>query len=105
MRKPNSGIPANNEADAEEFELLARVRLGDRRAFSDLYRMYQPRLYAYLRRILSDPNGAEEVLDDVMLVVWKDAARFRGDARLSTWIFGMPLIWVWHIIFWFQNHL
>lgn len=89
MRKPDSGIRTKNEADAEELELLARVRLGDRQAFSDLYWMYQPRLYAYLRRILSDPNGVEEVLDDVMFVVWKDAARFRGDARLSTWIFGI----------------
>ena len=39
--------------------------------------------------MLRAETDIEEVLDDVMLVVWKDAARFRGDARLSTWVFGI----------------
>lgn len=89
MQKPDSGIPDKSATDHEERALLARVVRGDRRAFSDLYRLYQPRLYAYLRRILRDSTDVDEVLDDVMLVVWKDASRFRGDARLSTWVFGI----------------
>ena len=75
--------------DRKERALLARVAGGDRRAFSDLYRLFQPRLYGYLRRLLRAETDIEEVLDDVMFVVWKDAARFRGDARLSTWVFGI----------------
>ncbi len=39
--------------------------------------------------MLSNPATVEEVLDDVMLVVWKDARRFRGDAAVSSWIFGI----------------
>ena len=72
-----------------ELVLLGRVRRGDREAFCDLYRRYHPRLYGYLRRLLPDPGTVEEVLDDVMLVVWKDACKFRGDATLSSWIFGI----------------
>ncbi len=72
-----------------EFALLERVGRGDRGAFSELYRQYHPRLYGYLRRLLPDPGTIEEVLDDVMLVVWKDARKFRGGAAVSSWIFGI----------------
>lgn len=68
---------------------MRRVRGGDRGAFAELYRNYQPRLYGYLRRLLGDPGTIEETLDDVMLVVWKDARRFRGHSSVSTWIFGI----------------
>ena len=86
MHQPNSKAQDQRDADVA---LLGRVRHGDRGAFSDLYRRYHPRLYGYLRRLLSDPGTVEEVLDDVMLVVWKDARKFRGNAAVSTWIFGI----------------
>lgn len=85
---PNS-ITGKGATEADELALLARVRRGDREAFCELYQRYHPRLYGYLRRWLSDPGTVEEVLDDVMLVVWKDARKFRGDAAVSSWIFGI----------------
>ena len=78
-----------NASNANDLALLYRVGHGDRGAFSELYRLYQPRLYGYLRRLLPDPTTVEEVLDDVMLVVWKDARKFRGQSAMSTWIFGI----------------
>jgi RNA polymerase sigma-70 factor (ECF subfamily) len=54
-----------------------------------LYQAYHSRLYGYLRRLLSNPATIEEVLDDVMFVVWKDARKFRGSAAVSSWIFGI----------------
>lgn len=69
--------------------LLDRVRRGDRSAFSELYQRYQPRLYGYLLRLLANPVMVEEILDDVMLVVWTDARKYRGAAAVSTWIFGI----------------
>jgi RNA polymerase sigma-70 factor (ECF subfamily) len=73
----------------KDLALLVRIGRGDRAAFSEIYRLYQPRLYGYLRRLLRDPATVEEVLDDVMLVVWKDARKFRGRSALSTWVFGI----------------
>ena len=69
--------------------LLLRVQKRDRGAFAELYQRYQPRLYAYLRRTLRDAQIIEEVVDDVMFVVWKDARRFAGHSAVSTWIFGI----------------
>ena len=75
--------------NAEDLALLVRVGRGDRRAFADMYRLYQPRLFGYLRRLLPNPATVEEVVDDVMFVVWKDARKFRGRSAVSTWIFGI----------------
>ena len=89
MSHSNAGNTVTRPKEGNELALLDRIRRGDRGAFSKLYRLYHPRLYGYLRRVLRNPATVEEVLDDVMLVVWKDARKFRGDAAVSSWIFGI----------------
>ncbi len=89
MRQSEAGKAVPEAIAGKELALLDRVRRGDRGAFSELYRLYHPRLYGYLRRLLPIPATVEEVLDDVMLVVWKDARKFRGGAAVSSWIFGI----------------
>jgi len=73
----------------EELLLIRRVAAGDRLAFERLYRRYAPPLARYLMKRLHQHALVEEVLDDVMLVVWQNAARFAPTARLSTWVFGI----------------
>ncbi len=89
MLNHDRNIASKQKQDGEELVLLVNIRLGDRKAFADLYRIYHGRLYEFIRRFLKDSTIVEEVLDDVMLVVWKDCRKFRGDSRLSTWIFGI----------------
>ena len=89
MSQSNAGNTVRGTKEGNELALLDRIRRGDRGAFSELYRLYHPRLYGYLQRLLRNPASVEEVLDDVMLVVWKDARKFRGDAAMSSWIFGI----------------
>ncbi len=74
---------------SEERALLAAVARRDRGAFSELYRIYQPRLFGYLRRMVASPVLIEEIVDDVMFVVWTDAGKFRGQSAVSTWVFGI----------------
>ena len=61
----------------------------DRGAFETLYGRYGPRLERYLSKLIQKPDVTEEALDDVMLVVWQNAARFNGSSRVSTWILGI----------------
>jgi len=89
MARPDFGRPSADSKAADELALLESVRRRDRRAFAELYRLYQPRLYGYLRRILANAALVEEVLDDVMFVVWKNARQFRGHSAVSSWIFGI----------------
>jgi RNA polymerase sigma-70 factor (ECF subfamily) len=65
------------------------VAAGDTLAFEQLYCHYAPRLTAFLRRRLGSPALADEVLQDVMLVVWQQAARFQPTCRVSTWLCGI----------------
>lgn len=69
--------------------LLARVAAGDREAFEALYRRFHPRVSGYVFRVCRRADLVEEVVGDVMLAVWRSAARFDGRSRPSTWIFGI----------------
>ena len=80
-------VPSMRQDD--DLALIQRVVAQDRQAFETLYQRYYQSLYGYLLKMLHRPELVEEVLNDVMLVVWKDAARFSYQSRLSTWIFGI----------------
>jgi len=73
----------------EDLVLIRRVAAHDRQAFEMLYHRYATRLARYLTPLLRQRELVEEVLDDVMLVVWQNAARFDPTARFSTWLFGI----------------
>lgn len=89
MTRPTADRSGKELIAARESALLDRIKRRSRSAFAELYRLYHPRLHGYLRRVLANAAIAEEVFDDVMFVVWKDADRFRGEAPVSSWIFGI----------------
>ena len=79
-------VSAENE---EELVLLKRVAAGDESALTRLYLMYHARLFKFVYRITRSYATAEELVNDIMLVVWRKAGSFRGDSKVSTWIFGI----------------
>jgi RNA polymerase sigma factor (sigma-70 family) len=89
--------PQDAQPDTDEHALMRRVAAKERRAFEVLYQQYYPRLFGYLIKLLSRRELAEEVLNDVMLVVWSEAARFRHQSRVSTWIFGIAYHKAWKV--------
>lgn len=79
--------------EATDRELAEALLLeGDERAFRELYRRHTPRLYQFVRRLLS---GAESDADDVVQETWLRAARrldqFRWESGLATWLGGIGL--------------
>jgi RNA polymerase sigma factor (sigma-70 family) len=73
----------------DELTLLRRVAAKDRAAFESLYHLYYRRLFGYLLKLTRRAELVEEVLNDVMLAIWKGAGTFDGRSRPSTWIFGI----------------
>src|SRR5262249_58792096 len=68
--------------------LVARIAMGDHDALALLAADYHPRLWRYLARQLgADIELVEDVLQEVYLAIWQGAGSYRGDARVSTWIF------------------
>ena len=69
--------------------LIARIGEGDGQAFRELYGKYQTRLTRFLFNVVRHPPIVEEVLDDTMMVVWERAGTFKGESKLSTWMFAI----------------
>jgi RNA polymerase sigma-70 factor (ECF subfamily) len=57
-------------------ELLSRVARGDRQAFERVYDMVAGPVYGVALRVLRDPAQAEEIAQEVLVEVWRGAARF-----------------------------
>jgi RNA polymerase sigma-70 factor (ECF subfamily) len=76
------------DADPES-AWLQRTAGGDRIAFEQLYRAYHRRIFGYVFRMVGRADRADELASDVLLEVWKSAGRFKGESRVSTWIFGI----------------
>jgi RNA polymerase sigma-70 factor, ECF subfamily len=76
--------------EQEDVALVRSVARRDREAFETLYNRYAPRLGRYAMRLLKQREAVDEVIDDVMLVLWQNAARFDPEvSRPSTWLFGI----------------
>lgn len=71
--------------------LVARVALGDRLAFRQLYDATAPSLLGVAIRILRDRGRAEDVLQDAFVGVWHRAGSYRAAA-------GAPLTWLTAIV-------
>jgi RNA polymerase sigma-70 factor, ECF subfamily len=69
--------------------VLERLRAGDPRAFEDLVTVYQHRVFAVAYRMLGSRAEAEEAAQEVFLRAHRGLAEFRGEAKLSTWLFAI----------------
>jgi RNA polymerase sigma-70 factor (ECF subfamily) len=70
-----------------ERELVERCRSGDERAFQDLVDRYKDLVYALIARTVQDRSRADDLAQDVFLRIHRGLPYFRGEARLSTWIY------------------
>jgi RNA polymerase sigma-70 factor, ECF subfamily len=80
-RKGSSRPPALSER-----ELVALVSSGDRAAVELLVRRYDQLLFRTARAILKDDSEAEDAVQEAFLLAHRGIAKFRQDAKLSTWL-------------------
>src|SRR6516165_7156960 len=73
--------------DLNERELVERCRVGDERAFQELVDRYKDLVFALIARTVQDRSRAEDLAQDVFLRIHRGLPYFRGEARLSTWIY------------------
>src|SRR5512134_178493 len=69
--------------------LLARVALQDQRAFAMLFTHYAPPVRRYLRRCLSHADLVDDVLQEVMLVLWQCPSACPPTVSLTAWLCGI----------------
>lgn len=73
--------------DQIENELVERLRRQDESALADLSSIYGARIFQLAFRYVKNREDAEEVVQDVLLKVFRKIDAFRGDAALSSWIY------------------
>src|ERR1700747_3663365 len=72
---------------ATERELVERCRVGDEGAFEELVEKYKDLVFRRIARTVQDRSRAEDLAQDVFLRIHRGLPCFRGEARLSTWIY------------------
>ena len=85
---PRPGTNPRTDPD-EDRALLDRIANGDRVAMQKFYFTFHRRLHRFLLRTVRRPDQADEIINDAMFVVWRQAAHFRGESRVSTWLMGI----------------
>jgi RNA polymerase sigma-70 factor (ECF subfamily) len=85
-RVPAPGRAAGGtEPDADA--LLQRVARGDESAFEKLYDLVIGPVFGLVRRVVRDPAQSEEVAQEVMVELWRTAARYAPDrGSAMTWV-------------------
>lgn len=72
----NAAQTADGKADRMNDAILAVARIEDRAAFQEVFEFFAPRVKAFVMRQGSNPQAAEEVVQETMVNVWRKAKQF-----------------------------
>jgi RNA polymerase sigma-70 factor (ECF subfamily) len=91
------GVPLPDDPDGarpgteDEARFIERLVARDERAFNALVRAYQARVFALVLRMLHNRAEAEDLAQEVFVQVFKAIGTFRGDSKLSTWVYRIAI--------------
>jgi RNA polymerase sigma-70 factor (ECF subfamily) len=89
---PRSSSAAPDTADlVREAHLVERLIVRDERAFNALVRAYEARVFGLVLRMIGDRAEAEDLSQEVFVQVFKAIGTFRGESKLSTWIYRIAI--------------
>lgn len=84
--KPATPASSMRHYKLNEADIVQRVRKGDQTVFEELYRAHSRRVYALCMRMLGNPTEAEDLTQEVFLLLFRKIHTFRGDSAFSTWL-------------------
>jgi RNA polymerase sigma-70 factor, ECF subfamily len=76
-----------SRAIADEAELIERCRAGERLAQEELYRLFRRQVAANIYRVLGNRDELDDLVQEVFVIAFRGLDRFRGEAKLSTWLY------------------
>ena len=77
--------------DETEAQFVARLVARDESAFNELVITYERRVFALMYRMIGRREEAEDLAQEVFVQVFKAIDQFRGDSKLSTWIYRIAV--------------
>jgi RNA polymerase sigma-70 factor, ECF subfamily len=88
-RTGSAVAPAAARETSSDEMLIARIAKGDQLAMRTLFGRHRVALYRWLLRLVRDEALAEDLLSDVFLDVWRQAATFEARSSVSTWLLAI----------------
>jgi RNA polymerase sigma-70 factor (ECF subfamily) len=82
-------MSSTNWQDLTDSDLIIACVPNNEEAFAVLYQRYEKRVFQYLMTMMNEATLAEETLVEVMVAIWKGLNSFKGQSKVSTWIFGI----------------
>lgn len=77
-------------ASAEaEMDLLRRAKAGDEAAFGELVKQHYERVFRRVVAITRNEHDARDLCQDIWVSVWRSLPHYRGEARLTTWLYSI----------------
>ncbi len=72
-------------------EIIQVIANGDRKAFDKLYELFSEKVYNTSLSYTQNEQDAEEITQDVFTNIFKNAAKFKGDSAVGTWIYRIAV--------------
>lgn len=69
--------------------LVRRVAMGERAAFEALYKALERPVFRFVRTKMNDPFRCADIVHDVFLDIWRNAAGFEERSSVKTWVFSI----------------
>lgn len=77
----------NEQDERHDLALIRAFQEGESEALSTLLKRRKAWLYNIAKRTVSDPQIAEDGLQEALVQIWKGAKDFRGDSQVTTWMY------------------
>lgn len=85
---PEDGSAAARAADVA---LARRVAGGDEAAFEEVYRIHHRRVYGLCLRMTQNVAEAEDITQEVFILLHRKAGSFRGESQFNTWLYRLTV--------------
>ena len=83
------GPPTSAARRTTDEGLVARIAAGDKLTLQVLFARHHVRVYRYVLRLVRNETEAEDIISDVFLDVWREAAKFEARSSVSSWLLAM----------------
>ncbi|HYW45471.1 MAG TPA: sigma-70 family RNA polymerase sigma factor [Bryobacteraceae bacterium] len=79
-------MPVSSQAGIDEAVLVAQAREGDDKAFGELVRRYEGKIFRLAQHVTQNREDAEDVLQETFMKAYEHLDQFKGDSKFYTWI-------------------
>ena len=89
--EPYRPHPPGLKGHADDAELAARARSGDRLALAEIYRRHRAAVGRHVLMHARDPAAVDDLVQDTFVTAFDQLERYTGRCRLSTWLHGIAI--------------